>query len=41
MEQKEDDGWWAWLEYKYHIDDQNQGNIKEEQLLIKGQQMYA
>jgi len=35
------DEWWAWLEYKYHIDDQNRGNIKEEQLLIKEQQMYT
>jgi hypothetical protein len=40
-EGEEDNGWQAWLEYKYHIDDQNRGNIKEEQLLIEGQQMYT
>jgi len=35
------DEWQTWLEYKYHIDDQQQGNIMEEQLLMEGQQMYS
>jgi hypothetical protein len=30
------DEWCTWLEYKYHIDHQQQGNIMEEQLLIEG-----
>jgi hypothetical protein len=38
LEGGEVDEWWAWFEYKYQIDDQNQGNIK---LLIEGQQMYT
>jgi hypothetical protein len=35
------DEWHAWLEYKYNINDQWQGNIMEEQLLIEEQQMYS
>jgi hypothetical protein len=34
------DEWLAWLEYKYHIDEEQRGNIQEEQLLIEGQEMY-
>jgi hypothetical protein len=37
----DDDEWQAWLEQKYHIDEQHRGNISEEQLLIEGQQMYT
>jgi len=37
---EEDDEWQAWLEHKYHIDNESQGNIMEEQLLIQEQQMY-
>jgi hypothetical protein len=37
----DNDVWRAWLEDKYHIDDNQRGNIQEEQLLVEGQQMYA
>ena len=38
--EEEDDEWQAWLEHKYHIDNESRGNIMEEQLLIQEQQMY-
>jgi hypothetical protein len=40
-EGEDEDEWQAWLEQKYHIDERHRGNIKEEQLLIEGQEMYT
>jgi len=37
---EEEDEWQAWLEHKYHIDNESRENIMKEQLLIQEQQMY-